>query len=70
MSSASFADGFGPIPRSRRHRTTLRSASGTAACAGIHVQITSTETWPDDAGHAERLEAEARAYPMAEALII
>jgi hypothetical protein len=28
MNSASFVDGFGPIPRSRRHRTTLRSASG------------------------------------------
>jgi hypothetical protein len=27
MSSASFVDGFGPIPRSRRHRTTRRSAS-------------------------------------------
>ena len=34
--SASFVDGFGPIPRSRRHRTTLRSASGylSAASAG------------------------------------
>jgi hypothetical protein len=29
MSSASFVDGFGPIPRSRRHRTTLRSMSET-----------------------------------------
>jgi hypothetical protein len=28
MSSASFVDGFAPIPRSRRHRTTLRSAIG------------------------------------------
>src|SRR5215207_3103159 len=28
MSSASFLDGLGPIPRSRRHRTTLRSACG------------------------------------------
>src|SRR5829696_7225661 len=28
MSSASFLDGWGPIPRSRRHRTTLRSACG------------------------------------------
>jgi hypothetical protein len=36
MSSASFVDGFGPIPRSRRHRTTLlssyeRSLSGASA---------------------------------------
>jgi hypothetical protein len=30
MSSASFVDGFGPIPRSQRHRTTHRSAADTS----------------------------------------
>jgi hypothetical protein len=28
MSSASFVDGFGPTPRSRQHRTTLRFPYG------------------------------------------
>jgi hypothetical protein len=32
MNSASFVDGFGPIPRSGRHRTTLRSQTALAPC--------------------------------------
>jgi hypothetical protein len=35
MSSASFVDGFGPILRSRRHRTTLRSVSGSASTVSM-----------------------------------
>ena len=50
MSSASYVDGFGPIPRSRRHRTTLRLSGHVVDCPAGTLAVLRCEACRPGAG--------------------